>query len=124
MNDYLFVSEFRARCEKVVDGDTVDLYIDLGFHSFRRERFRLLKINAPEMKGDSKEAGQASKDFMTSLLMKEGEWPLRIVTKRDPDLYGRWLAEIYTWISDGGVMKEVSVGPLLVEKGFATWYHK
>lgn len=46
---------------KVVDGDTVDAVIDLGFTISVRERFRLLGINAPEIHGPETPEGLKSK---------------------------------------------------------------
>jgi micrococcal nuclease len=38
---------YQATLERVVDGDTVDVVIDLGFSTFRRERIRLYGVDAP-----------------------------------------------------------------------------
>jgi micrococcal nuclease len=120
--DYPVQNSFRARCEKVIDGDTVELYVDLGFHAFRRDRFRILRINAPEMKGTTLQAAKAAKEHLAAMLVKEGEWPLKIITKKDTDSFGRWLAEIFTYQSDGIIIKEVSVGTIMVEAGHAKWF--
>ena len=40
--------EYKAKLVKVVDGDTVDAMIDCGFSVYRKERIRLLGIDAPE----------------------------------------------------------------------------
>ena len=39
---------YRARIDRVVDGDTVDAFIDLGFDTHKVIRIRLVGINAPE----------------------------------------------------------------------------
>lgn len=119
--DYPFIGSFRARAIKVVDGDTLDLMVDLGFHSFRLERFRILRIDAPEIRGETKGLGEAAKSFLQSLVLVEGEWPLKINTKKDPDSFGRWLAEVFIWKSDGIIGSEVSVGTVLVETGHAVY---
>ncbi len=41
--------EYRARLVRVVDGDTLDLTLDLGFGIIRTDRFRLFGLNAPEL---------------------------------------------------------------------------
>jgi len=47
--------EYRANIRRVVDGDTVDADIDLGFNVWpRNERLRLYKIDAPETRGASR----------------------------------------------------------------------
>ena len=40
--------EYKCELIKVVDGDTIDVLIDVGFSTFRKERVRLYGINAPE----------------------------------------------------------------------------
>ncbi len=39
---------YNAKCTRVVDGDTIDATIDLGFGVFVAKRIRLAGINAPE----------------------------------------------------------------------------
>jgi len=101
---------FRAQCLRVVDGDTVDLLVDLGFHQLGQCRFRLLGVDAPEVRSASaveRAAAAESKAQLASWLcptaVKEvanlGRWPLRIETAKDPDHFGRWLARVY-WTED------------------------
>ncbi|GAG20500.1 unnamed protein product, partial [marine sediment metagenome] len=42
---------YRAKLDRVVDGDTVDLFVDLGFNICIKDRFRLLGIDTPELRG-------------------------------------------------------------------------
>ena len=75
----------------VVDGDTVDLDIDLGFYLTARHRVRLSRIDCPEKFGETKDAGLAAKEFTTNeLLGKE----VQLVTRKT-DSFKRWLGEIY-----------------------------
>ena len=46
---------YRAKLDRVVDGDTVDAMIDCGFSIFRKERVRLYGINAPESRTRDKQ---------------------------------------------------------------------
>jgi micrococcal nuclease len=39
---------YKAKCERVVDGDTIDATIDLGFDTWKKIRIRLVGINAAE----------------------------------------------------------------------------
>lgn len=93
---------YRARIDRVVDGDTLDLVIDQGMHAQRVDRVRLLGINTPERKGDTRAAGDAAMEFvrswwMLTLLNSEfpGQWPLIIQTEKD-DAFGRYLAHIWS----------------------------
>lgn len=129
MTEYAFPTiSFRARCMKVVDGDTVDLYVDTGFHSFRQERFRLYGIDTPELRArDAVEraAARDAKDYMIELscIEEDIEWPLRIETFRDPDSFGRYLAKIYVWEEIDGVAEEICINDHLVETGYAVYKH-
>jgi micrococcal nuclease len=86
---------YQATLLKVLDGDTVDFRIDLGFNVFTEQRFRLLGINAPELHSKDlaeKERGKAAMNYLTSLLTPT---PLTVVTKKDEqEKYGRYLCRI------------------------------
>jgi len=111
---------FRARCVKVVDGDTADFVVDAGFHSHRIERFRFSLIDTPELRDrdeTKREAAKLAKDYVIRALMSHEEWPLRIETERDPDSFGRYLCMIY-FMEDG---EEVCLNDRLVEDGHAIY---
>ncbi len=79
---------------RVIDGDTIDVRIDHGFKISSEHRFRLLGINAPELKGDSKEAGIAAKSHLLNLIEATGNnFTIRTV-KDSKDKYGRYLATL------------------------------
>lgn len=90
---------YRAQVTRVIDGDTVDVTLDLGFYiELRAQRIRLLGIDAPEVKGETREAGQAAKAFLKDLV--EGRWIIiRTVKGKDDgdraDSFGRWLGVLY-----------------------------
>lgn len=90
---------FPARCERVVDGDTLDLLIDQGMRVYRRERVRLLGVDAPEVRGSTAQAGADALAWVRSWLAAAGgEWPLTVRTTK-ADSFGRYLARI--WRGDG-----------------------
>lgn len=93
---------------RVIDGDTVELDIDLGFHIHVIEKFRLSRIDTPEMNTD---AGKQAKIEITVMLQA----PMTIASTGQ-DKYGRWLAEIY--------VGNVNVNDWMVENGFAVPYAK
>lgn len=100
---------YTAVCERVVDGDTVDMQVDLGFGIVIRDRFRLLGVDAWETRGEERERGLAAAARLRELV--EGK-PLLIHTRKDErGKYGRWLADIY--------VDDVDVGATLVEEGHA-----
>ena len=93
----IHVFVFRARLIRVIDGDTIDVHIDQGLHVFREERLRLLKINTPETKGRTKEAGKAATNFVLNWMTQtgSGEWPLLLKTEKS-DVFGRFLSHVWS----------------------------
>ena len=86
---------YKASLIRVVDGDTVDLIIDLGFDTSRKERFRLYGIDAPEM---NTLAGKAAKTWLREALQPlEAIYvqTIQLSTKAKRDKYGRFLAVLY-----------------------------
>jgi micrococcal nuclease len=84
---------YKANVLRVVDGDTVIVDIDLGFGVWLRgQTIRLAKINAPELRGASLEAGRDSKTYLSKLVLDKR---VMIRTEKDrKEKYGRWLAVI------------------------------
>jgi endonuclease YncB( thermonuclease family) len=101
-----------------VDGDTVDLLVDLGFTILVRTRFRLLGIDTPETnRRASREAGLAAQSFAESLAPLGSEV---LVRSHKTGEYGRWLAEICPLDERGDPLP--SVNEALVEAGHAERY--
>lgn len=109
---------YRARCTRVVDGDTVDLVADLGFRVSVAGRFRLLGINAPEMHDHDlakRNAAIQARAQVEAWLTVDGDWPLLVDGLRpDPDDFGRWLARIH--------VLDICVNDELVRLGLAEVY--
>jgi micrococcal nuclease len=87
---------YQAQIVEVIDGDTFDLMIDLGFNTFTKQRMRLYGIDAPEMRT------QAGKDLAWNLSMQyPGSLPVIVQSVEAPkskqfrDKYGRFLAVVY-----------------------------
>ena len=80
--------EYYTEITKVVDGDTVDVFIDLGFKVWHKERIRLAGVDTAEK---NTPFGKALKNYMKELL--EGKTIRLLVSK--PDKYGRYLGEIF-----------------------------
>jgi micrococcal nuclease len=105
--DPVWEYKYRAEVVRVVDGDTVDAQVDLGFDVKLSARFRLLGINAPEK--NTKE-GKESLSRLTALL-PVGSSVVVQTTKDKKEKYGRYLG---TFLVDGK-----SVNQQLVDEGFA-----
>jgi micrococcal nuclease len=89
---------YKAQVKKVLDGDTVDVLIDVGFNMHYSGRIRLYGINAPESRTsnlEEKVAGLAAKEFVENWI-EENNHTVFIKTVKDKnEKYGRLLAEVY-----------------------------
>lgn len=81
---------YQAEVRRVVDGDTVELALDLGFSIMYRHSCRLFGINAPE---HGTEAGDAAKAYLTNLL-PVGTQVIVKTQKDNSEKYGRILGTI------------------------------
>lgn len=107
---------YRATLERVVDGDTMDVRIDLGFYVTLRERVRLAEIDTPEIYSVSKDSeeykkGIEAKEYVKRRL-KENDNKLIIETEKRGK-WRRWLATVYLDDSSQTLNEE------LVELGLA-----
>lgn len=103
--------KYNAKVLKVIDGDTVDLEIDLGFKVSFKTRVRLIGVDTPEKWFPY---GKVVKEYLRQEL--EGNEIYLDVTKKDK--YGRYLVTIYKNISD-----TLSVNNLLINQNMAKAYH-
>ncbi len=105
---------YRGVAKHVVDGDTLDLLIDLGFNAYTYQTVRLRGIDAPEMYGGSAEEkvrGQASRAYLESLVPPLT--PCVVTTWKDRQTFGRYVADITLESGDG-------LAELMVAAGHAT----
>ena len=110
--------EYKCKRVKVIDGDTVDVDIDLGFGVWMRDqRIRLYGIDTPESRtSDDQEKvyGLAAKDFVVKWT-NAGDLSLKTF-KDDRGKFGRILGEI--WYGE-----KHNVNQLLVDNHHAVRYH-
>ena len=90
---------YRAVVVRVIDGDTIDVDVDLGFYVWiKKQRIRLFGIDAPEVTGETRQEGLAATEHLKSLIDGESII-LRTVKGADggdrDDSFGRWLGTIY-----------------------------
>jgi len=105
---------YAAYVEKVIDGDTIKVRMDLGFHVWVRHTLRLRGLDCPEV---STPAGGEARTFVRSLL-KESK--MIIVRSSVSDKYDRYLADIF--IPQGAEPNfetDVYLNNLLLETGRA-----
>jgi len=114
---------YKISLLKVVDGDTIDAEIDLGFDIKIKKRVRFMGINAPESRTrdlEEKAKGLAAKDRVKQLL--EG---CKNITLKSHGVgkFGRCLGELHLDIVDGQEkLTLVSLNELLINEGHATKY--
>lgn len=107
----------RAKLHRVVDGDTIDMYIDLGYDCVIKERIRVLGVDAPEMKGEEREAGKLAKAYVETWFESHSDgsdWPF-VVWSQKGDSFRRWLGRIYC-------NANCSLADSLLEMGYAVPY--
>ena len=86
---------YSAKVIKVINGDTVELLINLGRNIFIKETIRLYGINAPEKKGLTHEAGVKSMMYLDKLLTKiNNNCNIQTIKDKD-DKYGRLLGVLF-----------------------------
>lgn len=94
INPYWYVGEVL----KVIDGDTFDVMIDLGFDIHYKARVRLYGVNTPESRtkdAAEKEMGLKAKAFTSDWLTNHKKIFIKTVIDKN-EKYGRVLADIYS----------------------------
>ena len=106
---------YKIELLRVVDGDTVDVRIDLGFNVWHKCRVRLMGINAPESRTRDKEEkkrGLAAKQWLINTLdSAQADIEMR---SHGSGKYGRILGEIY--------INDININQLMVSEGHAIKY--
>ena len=106
--------EYQAEVLRVVDGDTVDVRIDLGFKVHFNVRVRMYGINAPESRTRNKEEkirGLAAKERLEQLL----EDKQVVIKSHGVGKFGRCLGTLY--------VNEKNINAQLINEGHATEYY-
>lgn len=105
---------------KVIDGDTIRLVLDLGFHLRITVTARLRGIDCYEKRGVEREKGLAAQECLEEMIKDKRLW---CTTKKDPrkqqGKYGRYLIDL--WV-EGGDDSGTNVNQELIRRGHATVY--
>lgn len=109
--------KYKAKISRIVDGDTMEIVIDLGFKITTHQRIRLEGINTPETfnvkkNSDEYKKGLLAKEFVVKRV-EANNFEAIIDTNKDTGKYGRYIATVYFADNDISLNKE------LVEKGYA-----
>ena len=110
---------YKAKLDRIVDGDTIDAHINLGFDITIHKRIRLAGIDTPESRTrdlEEKAKGLEAKAYVKDLLENSDEGKFSIIS-HGRGKYGRVLGELFVKGHDK------SVNELLKENGHAYEYH-
>ena len=101
--------QYRAHVDRIVDGDTIGVIVDLGFRVYTNQRLRLFGIDTPER---GQEGWSEATNYLASLIPPGTR--VTIETEKG-DKYGRWIATITD--SDG-----LDINKAMIESGLAKYY--
>ncbi len=115
---------FRVvKINKVVDGDTIDVTLDLGFSLTKKERVRIAGVDTPEKRTRDKEekilgidATNWMKEKLTETIKGDEELTIRTELKGGMGKYGRLLGWLYVGEDN------VSLNEKMIEEGYAWSY--
>ena len=114
--------EYRCKVNHIVDGDTVDVDIDLGFGVWlHKERIRMYGIDTPESRTrdlEEKKYGLAAKKFLTEMLNDPKGLTLK-TSKDATGKYGRILGELWR-VSN---YSNQSINQFMIDKHHAVAYY-
>ena len=115
---------FRVtKINRVVDGDTIDVTIDLGFDLYKKERVRVAGVDTPEKRTRDKEekvlgidATNWLKDKLEEAIKGDDELTIRTELKGGVGKYGR----LHGWLYIGD--DNVSLNEQMIDEGYAWGY--
>ena len=115
---------YNAKLIRVVDGDTIDAHIDLGFDVHVKKRIRLAGINAPESRTRNKiekKLWLAAKERLIQIL--EGAADVFELESHECGKYGRVLGSLHiNKLAGKDVLTQVCINDMLVKEGHAMVY--
>jgi micrococcal nuclease len=104
---------YKATVTYIVDGDTVDVIVDLGFNIFHKVRLRLNGIDTPELRDrdpEKRARGVEARRRVIELLQDREV----VIESKKTDKFGRWLADIY--------LESTNINQQLITEGLAVPY--
>ena len=118
---------YRAKVLRVIDGDTMDVDLDLGFDVvLAKQRVRLYGIDTPESRTRDKvekKFGLISKDFVKKKCPVGSKVIIGTHVGDERGKFGRILGEVFTINKDTNDISEVSVNREMINEAYAVEYH-
>lgn len=118
--------QYKATVVRIVDADTIKVFIDLGFgidytgEQRKGVSLRLAGINTPEIRGEERPKGLIAKERVENLVPIGTE--IIINSYKDDKYHGRWVAEIFAPIIVDEELEYYDLAELLVSEGLAKVY--
>jgi micrococcal nuclease len=119
MGEKIMYEYYVRKVEGVVDGDTIDVLIDLGFDILFASRVRLAGIDTPESRTKDlaeKALGLEAKEYLKKALKDAKSVVIKTEKMDSSEKYGRILGWVYT---DGNT---VSLNDMMINDGYAWGY--
>ena len=114
--------EYKCEVKRVVDGDTMDVILDLGFDVLHSVRVRLAGIDTPESRTrdlDEKARGKLSKAYLKESI-KGKKVVLKTRLKDSRGKFGRVIAEVWAEFEEGSLR---NVNELMIKECYAVKYN-
>lgn len=86
---------YNAKLNRIIDGDSLILDVDLGFRVIVSTRFRMSRIKCQELNSQTPEEkvlAHAAKKWLDDLFLDDKSC---VIESKRTEKYGRWLAEVY-----------------------------
>jgi len=116
------VYEYKCKVKRVVDGDTMDVILDLGFSVHHAVRVRMAGIDTPESRTrdlDEKARGKLSKAFLKESI-KGRKIILKTKIKDSKGKFGRVIAEVWAEFEKGSLR---NINELMIKECYAVKYN-
>jgi len=115
--------QYKAKIERVVDGDTIYVDVDLGFYLRQVMNVRLKGIDTPEIRGDERPEGLQAKQFVEDTL---AQCPAVVIRTHKMGKYGLYIADLWYKLGSDDETEILASGTLLnqelLDRGLAEPY--
>ncbi|RLC87098.1 MAG: nuclease [Chloroflexi bacterium] len=108
----------KAKVIRVVDADTIDVEVSLGYDTYTRQRLRLMDVDAWEVRGEERVLGLKASAAVKERLPRGSSCYVQTF-KSDKGKYGRYLARVFYKM---GPNKFEDLGEYLLKDGHAVKY--
>lgn len=111
---------YKCKVLRVIDGDSIEVDVDLGFSTWKKVTLRLSDIDAAEVRTkdlEEKQIGLEATEFLKNKLFENNPEGFIYIQSNSVDAFGRSLARVFTENGD-------NVNLILFESGFAKEWKK